>query len=79
MCADDAPMAVADQQRVRLAYYAGITHVDDQVGRLLDALLSHNAERDTVTVLTADHAQNLGEANMWSSAFRHVLSHHAVV
>ena len=59
-------MAAADQQRVRLAYYAGITHVDDQVGRLLDALLSHNAERDTVTVLTADHAQNLGEANMWS-------------
>ena len=37
-------MAVADQQRVRLAYYAGITHVDDQVGRLLDALLSHNAQ-----------------------------------
>jgi arylsulfatase A-like enzyme len=26
------------KRRVRLAYYAGITHVDDQVGRLLDGL-----------------------------------------
>jgi iduronate 2-sulfatase len=62
----DEPMAAADQRRVRLAYFAGITHVDDQVGRLLDALVAQDVDEATVTVLTADHAQNLGEANMWS-------------
>ena len=31
-------MPLPQQRRVRRAYYAAIAHVDDQVGRLLDAL-----------------------------------------
>lgn len=62
----DAPMDAESQRRVRLAYYAGITHVDDQVGRLLDGLVSSGVDRSTAVVLTADHSQNLGENNMWS-------------
>lgn len=62
------PMSFANQQRVRLAYYAAITNVDDQVGRLLDALEGAGTDvvANTAVVFTADHAQNLGEANMWS-------------
>lgn len=60
------PMSKQQQQAVRLAYYAGITDVDDQLGRLLDALKTKQVDGDTVIVLTADHAQNLGEGNMWS-------------
>ena len=47
-------------------YYAAITNVDDQVGKLLDALVANGVDDDTVVVLTADHGQNLGEMNMWS-------------
>ena len=61
-----APMALAQQQRVRRAYYAAIAHVDDQVGRLLDALGALNLTASTAVVLCADHGQNLGENNMWS-------------
>lgn len=62
------PMSVSNQQRVRLAYYAAITNVDDQVGRLLDAVegAGEDVYGRTAIVFTADHAQNLGEANMWS-------------
>ena len=64
----DKPMSTASQQRVRLAYYAAITNVDDQVGRLLDAVEAAGADvyGRTAVVFTSDHAQNLGEANMWS-------------
>lgn len=59
----DVPMTEASQRRVRLAYYAGITHVDDQVGRLMAGLrdLGPGVDESTALVLTADHAQNLGE------------------
>ena len=42
------------------AYYAAITAVDDQVGRLLDELKRLNLENDTVVVFTSDHGDMLG-------------------
>eukprot|EP00039_Didymoeca_costata_P024132 m.9381 g.9381 ORF g.9381 m.9381 type:complete len:530 (-) comp4056_c0_seq2:699-2288(-) len=59
-------MPTALQKQVRLAYYAAATHIDAQVGRLLDGLIDSGTDNDTVVVLTADHGQNLGERNMWS-------------
>ena len=59
------PMSVRLQQVVRRAYYSAITHVDDQVGRLLQALNASGADDNTVIIFTADHGQNLGEGNMW--------------
>ena len=60
-----SPMPVAQQRRQRLAFLAAVTHIDDQVGRLLDTLLSLGVDNDTAVVLTADHGQSLGEGNMW--------------
>ena len=53
------PMSIANQQRLRLAYYAAITNVDDQVGRLLDAIEAAGPDvyGRTAVVFTADHAQ----------------------
>lgn len=62
----DGPMPRHFQQLVRRAYYATISHVDDQVGRLLRGLAAHAVDQNTVVVFTADHGQNLGEFNMWS-------------
>jgi arylsulfatase A-like enzyme len=60
------PLSDALQRRLRLAYYAAISHVDDQVGRLLAELRRLGVDESTAIVFTADHGQNLGEANMWS-------------
>eukprot|EP00005_Dracoamoeba_jomungandri_P000435 CAMPEP_0174251456 /NCGR_PEP_ID=MMETSP0439-20130205/1270_1 /TAXON_ID=0 /ORGANISM="Stereomyxa ramosa, Strain Chinc5" /LENGTH=492 /DNA_ID=CAMNT_0015331779 /DNA_START=35 /DNA_END=1513 /DNA_ORIENTATION=+ len=60
------PMTEELQQIVRRAYYAAITHVDTQFGRLWDSLNSMNLTENTLVVFIADHGQNVGEHNMWS-------------
>lgn len=46
------------------AYYAAITAIDDQVGRLLDVLRETRAEQDTIVLFTADHGDMLGNHGM---------------
>jgi arylsulfatase A-like enzyme len=42
------------------AYYAAITAVDEQVGRLLGALEDLGRARDTIVLFTSDHGDMLG-------------------
>jgi arylsulfatase A-like enzyme len=42
-----------------------VTYVDDEFGRLLDALESRGALAHTAVVLTADHGESLGEHGMY--------------
>jgi arylsulfatase A-like enzyme len=42
------------------AYYAAITAVDDQVGRLMRALKDLDLERNTIVLFTSDHGDMLG-------------------
>ncbi|NBO65814.1 MAG: DUF4976 domain-containing protein, partial [Acidobacteria bacterium] len=42
------------------SYYAQITAVDDQIGRLLATLKELNIDRQTIVVLTSDHGDMLG-------------------
>jgi arylsulfatase A-like enzyme len=42
------------------AYYAAITAIDDQVGRLMRLLNDLALERDTIVVFTSDHGDMLG-------------------
>ena len=62
----DSPMAPALQRAVRRAYYAALTAADAQVGRALQFLERSGLANSTIVVLTADHGQALGEANLWS-------------
>lgn len=48
------------------AYLASVSHVDDQVGRLLDGLKSLGLDQNTFIVLFADHGFHLGEHKLWS-------------
>jgi choline-sulfatase len=52
-------------QRARRAYLAAVSHVDDQVGRLLSALRETGLHRDTVVLFTSDHGDMLGERGLW--------------
>lgn len=42
-------------------YYALITHLDDQIGRILDALEQNPSQRETVICFTADHGLAMGQ------------------
>jgi arylsulfatase A-like enzyme len=48
------------------AYYASVAYMDDQLGRVLDAL-EHGPNRDnTIVVFTTDHGWHSGEKDHWS-------------
>ena len=57
-----------DQERLEFkrAYYAGISFVDAQVGRLLDTLDSLVLWDRTVVIFMSDHGYHLGERDWWN-------------
>ncbi|MHB1613324.1 MAG: sulfatase-like hydrolase/transferase [Actinomycetes bacterium] len=46
-------------------YYASVTEIDEQVGRILDELDSQHLREETLVVYTADHGLNLGHHGVW--------------
>ncbi len=52
-------------QEIKEAYYATISFVDAQVGRILDHLEATGLDKNTVIVFTSDHGYHLGEHGHW--------------
>lgn len=56
----------AHQQRQSIAgYYASVSFMDEQVGRLLDALDRLDLRRNTIVIFLSDHGYSLGEHHCW--------------
>jgi choline-sulfatase len=51
--------------KARRAHYSAISYVDDQVGRLLEALDAVGLRQDTIVIFAADHGEMLGERGLW--------------
>ncbi len=53
------------QRRVRHAYYACISYIDAQIGRVLAELDRSGLSKNTIVVLFSDHGYHLGEQGLW--------------
>ena len=62
---DQDAMSLRLKQQARQAYAAAITFMDEQVGRLMDALEKSGLIGNTVIVFTSDHGYHMGEHRYW--------------
>ena len=60
-----------NQKRMWAAYYATVTFMDEQVGRILNELDRLGLRESTVIVLLSDHGYHLGEHTFWAKMNLH--------
>ena len=58
-------LPASQQKRLLHGYYACISHVDEQIGRVLDELDVLGLTSNTIVVLWGDHGFHLGDHNEW--------------
>lgn len=59
-------MDASQKKQTISAYMASVRFMDQQVGRLLDALDRLDLRQETIVVFLSDHGYNLGEHDCWS-------------
>ncbi|KAJ8255161.1 hypothetical protein GJAV_G00201730 [Gymnothorax javanicus] len=60
------PIPKEFQLRIRQHYFAAVTYIDAQLGRLMSALDDLGLANDTMVVFTSDHGWSLGEHGEWA-------------
>lgn len=55
-------------RQLRVGYYAAITHMDHQIGRLISALVEQQLMDNTVILFVSDHGEMLGDHLMFQKA-----------
>ena len=59
------PLSAMQANQVRHGYLAGISYLDAQVGKLMDALEQHDLADNTLVVFWSDHGFHLGDHTLW--------------
>uniref|UniRef100_A0A8C1M0L2 Iduronate 2-sulfatase n=1 Tax=Cyprinus carpio TaxID=7962 RepID=A0A8C1M0L2_CYPCA len=54
------------QLQIRQHYFASVSYVDAQVGKILQALDDFGLAKDTIVVFSSDHGWSLGEHGEWA-------------
>lgn len=61
----EGPVSDAYARKLRHAYYAAISYIDAQVGKLLAALKQNGLYKNTIIVIWGDHGWHLGDDLVW--------------
>lgn len=61
----EGPLADAAARELIRGYYASVSYVDAQVGKVLDELDRLGLAGSTIVILWGDHGWNLGEHSLW--------------
>lgn len=56
-------------RKSRRGYYGSVTFIDEQVGRILDALEQKGLLENTLILFTADHGDMLGDHHHWRKSY----------
>jgi arylsulfatase A-like enzyme len=73
------PVSDAYQRKLRHAYFAAVSYVDAQIGKVLDELDRLGLAKNTIVIVWGDHGWHLGDHRVWGkhtlfeSALRSVL------
>jgi iduronate 2-sulfatase len=58
-------VTIEEARQCKLAYFATVSFIDAQIGRILDALEKNNLMENTIIVFWSDHGYFLGEKGLW--------------
>ncbi|MDO1498876.1 sulfatase-like hydrolase/transferase [Winogradskyella maritima] len=64
-------MNLEQQKKALAAYYASVSYMDAQVGKVLAALRTEGLEENTIVVFTSDHGFHLDEHDFWMKVSLH--------
>jgi choline-sulfatase len=64
-------MSLVQQQKAVAAYYASVSFMDAQVGKVLKTLKDEGLEDNTIVIFTSDHGFHLGEHDFWMKVSLH--------
>jgi uncharacterized sulfatase len=58
-------LSAEEARECKRSYYASITFLDAQIGKLIDALKNEGLDKNTIVVFWSDHGYLLGEHGLW--------------
>ncbi|MBJ2172722.1 sulfatase [Aureibaculum sp. A20] len=64
-------MSLEQEKKAVAAYYASVSYMDTQVGKVLETLKKEGLEDSTIVIFTSDHGFHLGEHNFWMKVSLH--------
>ena len=65
---DGIPLTEEEQKLLIHGYYAAVTYIDTQVGKMLEKLEDYGLAENTVVVIWGDHGWHLGDHGIWGKA-----------
>lgn len=71
------PLGDDFEKDLRHGYYAAVSYVDAQIGRVLDALDAEGLSENTIVVLWGDHGYHVGDHGTWCKHTNFEIAVHA--
>ena len=62
-------LGVDQVRRSRQGYYGSVTFVDEQIGRIIEALSRRNLMEETLIIFFSDHGDMLGDHHLWRKSY----------